>query len=721
MLQGTPIFRYCQNFVMETSSNAPTHQEPTAQEMLQDLLRRAEMQNLQLELEVRFKRNMAIFKEAAPEIYDQFIDYEPQELRLQYTTDGYLNLVNYNLNDRPVYASDPKAFSDKQVSDFILRPTFSSVSFGKSKIMNDAHIHVPLINSLIDVCNDMMATTKVDASKPVGLMIMTGCGLGYQLPGLLKAMDIYTLCIFDPHKDSFYASLHTIDWGEVIKYFLKPGKMIKLLIGMETPDAMADLKLLTDKIGLHNIVYTFLYRHFGSVKEEEFIERYKKEFHLNASGTGFFDDEQVSFSHTAANLNNNVYLFRQEPLKPTALPPLLLIGNGPSLDKHIEFLQRNRSNAIVFSCGTALSSLAKKGIKPDFHVEMERNIDVKDWLEVGTTPADREGITLLCLNTSSPEVIAMFDDACIARKPNDCGEKLINDVAPPDIIRNLPLCNPTVTNAGLSFALAMGFTQIYLIGVDLGMSPEGDHHSSLSPYHTLTEKTNIKNFSPLENTATNYFIKGNFCEQVSTSLFLDSTRVNMQILLTYYDRVKGGVQVYNSNNGAYIQGTTPKPLAEIDDFEPLHNKTDFLYQLKANHFVRFPVTAHTPKSITKNYLQGFFASRKKIGLPKHIDSAEHLYTKLNEIYFAVGKLKESEPVACMLLRGSLHGYFTLILKCCLYQTDLKRFNEAYQIGRKTYMTFLKQCYEIMETNPLKLDDTHDKNIIMAKQLMAQSE
>jgi hypothetical protein len=690
-------------------------------DLLQTLLRQAELQNLQLQLELRFKKNMAIFKEAAPEIYQQFNDYQPKELRLLYTEDGHLNLVNYELDNKPVYPGDPKEFIATQVKDFIASPSISSVNFAKSKIMNDAHFHAPLINFLIDAYVPFNDTIKISCDQPIGMFLMTGVGLGYQLPELLKKLDIYTLCIFDPHKDSFYASLHTIDWGEVISYFLRPYRMIKLLIGMETQDAMAELRLLTDRIGLHSVVFTFIYRHFGSTKEEEFINTYTKEFHLNASGTGFFDDEQVSFSHTVANLNNQTPIFLQNYEKESPLPPLLLIGNGPSLDKHIEFLQRNRGNAIIMSCGTALSSLAKRQIKPDFHVEMERNIDVKDWLEVGTRPEDREGVTLLCLNTCAPDVIKMFSDACIAKKPNDCGEIIIDNIVEQTCegvsVRALPLCNPTVTNAGLSYALAMGFTEIYLIGVDLGMSPEGDHHSTLSPYHALAAKTQIKELSPLENTKTNYFIKGNFIDQVSTSVYLDSTRVNMQILLTYYDRIKGGINVYNSNNGALIKGTISKPLAEIVDFTTLHDKQEIIDTLKQIHFIRPKQSNSLQKHHINRYLRNYFEIRKQIGLPKKIPDRKVFFDRITEIFKLIREQRDKNSITTMLLRGSMHGYFTLMLRACLFQKDQAKYEEAYELGRKTYMTFLKQCYAFMETTPLKLDDTHDKNIIAARKIL----
>lgn len=706
---------------MEPAINPEPPSNPVDQ--LQELLRQAEMQNLQLQLEIRFKKNMAIFKVAAPEIYEQFHSYEPKELRLLYTDDAHLNLVNYTLNNKPVYPGDPKEFIDQQVRDFMALPSISSVNFAKTKIMNDAHIHAPMINYLIDAYAPFNETIKINCHQPIGMFLMTGTGLGYQLPQLLEKMDIYTLCIFDPHKDSFYASLHTIDWAEIISYFLRPHRMIKLLVGMESQDAMAELRLLTDRIGLHNVVFTFIYRHFGSTKEEEFINLYRKEFHLNATGTGFFDDEQVSFSHTIANLNNQTPIFLQKPDKTEQLPPLLLVGNGPSLDKHIEFLQRNRTNAIVMSCGTALSSLAKRQIKPDFHVEMERNIDVKDWLEVGTQPEDREGVTLLCLNTCAPEVIKMFSDACIAKKPNDCGEIIIDDLVAKTCeganVRALPLCNPTVTNAGLSYALAMGFTQIYLVGVDLGMSPEGDHHSTLSPYHALAAKTQIKDLSPLENTKANYLIKGNFVEQVSTSVFLDSTRVNMQILLTYYERTKGGITVYNSNNGAFIKGTTPIPLEEIVDFAPLENKQQLLAELKNTHFIRPPQSDSIKKPQVRQYLNNYFEMRKKIGLPKKMPDRKAFYERITQIFGLIREQRDKNSITTMLLRGSMHGYFTLLLRACLFQKDQAQYEKAYEIGRKAYMQFLTQCYDIMERNPLKLDDTHDKNIIAARKILGE--
>ena len=49
---------------METAHESPTPNNPVDQ--LQELLRQAELQNLQLQLELRFKKKYGHFKEAAP-------------------------------------------------------------------------------------------------------------------------------------------------------------------------------------------------------------------------------------------------------------------------------------------------------------------------------------------------------------------------------------------------------------------------------------------------------------------------------------------------------------------------------------------------------------------------------------------------------------------------------------------------------------------------------
>ncbi len=686
--------------------------QQSVQEMLSAAMRKAEMSQLQLQLELRFKKNLELFEQVAKPIYDQFKDYEPQELRLSFDAQGYLNLVNYKLNNKPVYPEDPQTFTARQVADFKANPSVTAITFAKSKIINERHVHPPLINELIDEYQKLNAGTQVKSDVPIGMMLMTGCGLGYQIPQLLNSLDIRNLTLFDPHKDSFYASLHVIDWGPILQHFCRPGHMIKFLVGMEADDAMAELKLLPDKIGLHKLVYTFVFRHFNSEKEESFIRRYRKEFHLLASGTGFFDDEQISLAHTTHNLNQGIPLFRHTP-ETKGLPPVFVIGNGPSLDKQIEFIQENMAKAIVISCGTALGSLAKVAIKPDFHVEMERNSNVRAWIEQGTSPEFRAGVTLLCLNTASPEVTKLFDTVCIARKPNDIGEVLIQQKVPQ--AHSLQLCNPTVTNAGLSFAIGMGFRDIYLLGVDLGTAPDAQHHSKLSLYYDLEKKTQSTGFTLFEKSKSSYNLRGNFGGEVSSNPILDATRFNMEILLRVARRSLGQIQCYNPSHGAYIEGAEPIALEEIRLAGQIVEKPAVLSEIRARNFIPYSTPPISAEDFHDNYLAGFFATLKTLNLKKDVGNMTELYAELDRLMTQVIRGKQSDPIATMLLRGSLQGYFTLLLKACLFQPTPARFKEAYETGRKIYQKFLRQAGEVMDKNGLAIDDTPDTMIVKLKQ------
>lgn len=685
----------------------------SAQDILQNALRKAEMQHLQLQLEIRFKKNMEMFKGVAKSIYDQFIDYQPEELRLSFDEQGYLNLVNYKLNNKPVYSSNPVQFTKKQFEAFCHTPTMSAIRFGKSKIINLDHKHPQLVNACLDEYTAQNNEKYYSTNGPIGFMLMTGCGLGYQIEHFVNELDIRNLCIYDPHKDSFYAALHAIDWTPILQKMTGPGRMLKFLIGVTPMDAMADMKLLGDRIGLYNLVYTFIYRHFSSVKEDEFIELYRKEFHLNASGTGFFDDEQVSLAHTINNINSGAKFFKYSATKPE-LPPAFVIGNGPSLDEHIEYIREHAPNAVIFSCGTSIASLYKVGIKPDFHVEMERNSNTASWIEHGTPESFRSDLTLLCLNTIAPEVAPLFADACLAVKPNDVGQHIIEGEFPGRNLLPLMLCNPTVTNAGLSFALTMGFKEVYLFGVDLGVRADGAHHSSLSLYYDLEKKTKQKGYSGFERKEGDYEIPGNFDDIITTNPILHSTKTNMEILMRHLQRSGVEFNVYNPNRGAFIDGAQPIEQKDLPTPTTMVDKYAAIQTLKDLNFYTPQSDQLTEEYLRERYLTYFFNLRKSLTLSKNIKNMTELHDEMFRIYKLMQIAKRDAPVTCLLLRGSINTFFSLLSYGVTFCKDKHEFKKLFLIGRKYYMEMLTTAYQLMESDPLRNDTTEDQVAIKLK-------
>lgn len=674
----------------ESSSEAPP--------ALEQLLKKAELQQQQLKLEVQFKKNMELMKRVIPQLYNEYHDYQPQELKLELSADGYVNLVNFKLNNKPVYSEDPVTFARKQVDAFKQKPPISIVHLQKN-LDAGRFKQIELLNNMLTKHEQAINHPTPSGNDPIGLLLVTGCGLGYQLSLLLDELDVYNLCLIDPHKDSFYASLHTLDWGKILKHFAHEGRCLKLYIGQSTFNIMADMKQLADKIGLYNLSTTYVLRHFNSSEEKQFIEQYRKEFHLNAAGIGFIEDEQIGLSHTVHNLNRKLPIFNGK--KSESLPPAVVVGNGPSLDANLDWLRREQDNVIIFSCGSALGTLYKAGLKPDFHIEMERTSPTADWVRENTSEAFRESIRLLILNTVSPNTVELFSNVAMAKKPNDLGSHVIDQVVGTQY-PVLHLCNPTATNSGLSFSALLGFKEIYLCGVDLGMKDEKNHHAKSSVYYDMDEKAQKIISQDMQKRS--YQVAGNYGGHVLTNTDLDSTRANMEILLA----ALRNLSVYNLNDGAKIEGAEPMQPKEVSIAPSETEKSIVIERLFTQSF---DDTSNTEimdeRYVNEHVLKAFFQFRKKLALPKQIDSAKDLFDKLNKIYSDVQTLCQQHPAAGTLLRGTCNAFFTIVVRACVGADSKSSLNQAYQDGKAAYETMLDYGYELLKNNPLRIDESRD--------------
>ena len=155
----------------------------------EELLRKVELQKAQMELSVRFQKNMVLFQKISPNIFNAFKDYQPEELRLSFHAEGYVELVNFKLNNKPVYPVDPKDFAQQQVATFKKKPTLSNITLSKSTPYNDRHFHLDLVNEVLDIFTDDREPKRANTDNPIGLLIMTGCGLGYQIEELISRCD----------------------------------------------------------------------------------------------------------------------------------------------------------------------------------------------------------------------------------------------------------------------------------------------------------------------------------------------------------------------------------------------------------------------------------------------------------------------------------------------------------------------------------------------------
>lgn len=674
-------------------------------EALESLLMQAELKKLQLQVSHQFAKNMALFEQRFPAIHDKFKSFLPEKIELKLDGQQQLNLLNRASNTF-LYSDPAHIYCEKQVELFKQSSYINRLRIGESKSYNDRHLHIRYLNELVKEYDTDKATCSLSSNGIITNLVMTSIGIGYHLPILIKELDIYNLFLYERSLDIFYACLHVIDWQPILDHFKENNRSITFCLGFEPDRALIEIEQSISRIGLHNHVFTFLYKHTKRQDEQDFFKHYIKEINNASSGLGYYDDEQIGFAHTIHNLAFQHPIFTRPKRRNAQLPPAFIIGNGPSLDMHEDFLKERCDNAIIFSCGTSFGSLSKIKVKPDFHVEMERTISMKDLLDFGTTEEDRENVTLLCLNPVSPKLISSFDDVCLALKPNDIGEVIIQKHYDQKKIIKLPFSNPTVSNSALSFAISMGFKEIYLIGVDLGLADKGQHHSKNSPHYKLNK--HIKDIKEVIYTYNdrNFKTKGNLGGKVTTHATLDRARISIERLLHYTKIAIPDFCCFNSNNGAYIQGTTPISIDQIKNFNDI-DKRHVIEQIKDNTFF-YQDKKSTVNLKDTGYLDYFFSIEKQVQLKTSISNAQEFHQEAERIYKLINK--KNDAITHMLLSGSINLFLGLIMENSAYCLDKEKYKSQVKKGIKKFNIFMEKVYINMKNEPLRIDDTHNDTI-----------
>lgn len=670
------------------------------------LIRQAELMQTKMKLGIQFKKNMEYFKEKLPDIYREYHNFEPKSQKLFIDNNGFVNLLNI-ASQTAAYPGDPKEFAENQIKNYLKDPTRFTLAFQAMPEWNEKHLHLKSSNGALEQYRKLDLEERQLNKKLVTFMVVVGCGLGYQVSTLAENLDIQHIFIYDENKDSFFASLHTTDWVHIIESLKNKGGSLKIIVGQNHFNALSAMRLIPADIGLFNIIQSFALVHTNSKENLAFMEGYRKEFHLNATGIGFFDDEHISFAHTVANAKKNIPVFKPNKKKSNKLPPVMVIGNGPSLDMLEQFIKDNAEYCIIVSCGTSISSLYKLGIKPDLHVEMERGLTTAQWITMGTDIEYTKSIPLLALNTVAPKVTELFSHCYQAFKPNDIGASLIQQEGLVDNYFELPACNPTATNCALSYVIHMGFSEIYLIGTDYGMKSANQHHSKNSIYHHIDEnirknkdydKNQGKDYTYSKN---QYPRPGNFGGEVMTLNSLDLSRKNIEILLAKNLQVS----CINPNDGAFIQGAKPIRHTQITIEKNEIIKPKIINKLLETHFNKEKLYKLTEKSIENKYLKNLLKYESSLILPKSCPDIETLHSELKRVFKNLKKLEKIDNISSLLLIGSIQIHFALLYMNALKAIDNNRFQQVYAVGEKYYNELIHNIIKLIKEEPFRLDDS----------------
>lgn len=626
------------------------------------------------------EENLEFFKKKVPNIYSKFVDYKPKYYNL---VADPITGINLEYNGRPVYPESPDIFNKRLVDEFSIKPRYNKIdSMPRYVPGGEDDVHIKTMNQLLEAISplkDLQAKQSLQAVT--NLMFMFGIGTGQQISYLNDKTTIRNLVIFEPEDDIFYASLQTLNWVEVFASAEKENRTVALFVGLSVQAAYdALIGFLRDR-GLHNSAKVYVYKTLNSDKIDALLNTINDRMPMIMRSVGYYDDERISLAHTHQNLKNKMPILASHALAENRYfsVPVFLVGNGPSLDAAEDFLRDNQHKGIIISSGTAIGSLAAMGIKPDFHVEIERNYPVFEWLNSSTTKEYRKGITMLGLNTVHPDVFSLFDTAGMALKTNDLGLQYVSTmIRGEEYLVNLANSNPTVVNGAMAFAVAMGALEIYTFGTDFGLPDNKTHHSKHSIHYKVKDVEGLDFYK-----AEGHPVQGNFKEKVLTNHTLTGARINVELLLEMFPYVR----VYNTADGAYIKGTKAITYNNIilKDIPNKDKAVDSIFKLNfSKKEIVYPKKSETVKD-------------KLYDMPKILDNLEEvLKTDLTDYNSCVdlldrmhmtlrsyGVSSKNSALSYTLIKGTVHS-FNMVMMSILNLTPNVDRNVEYFIKFKPF-------------------------------------
>lgn len=431
-------------------------------------------------LENIFQTNMNLFAQFLPQVHEKLIHTYMPNIQFKMNRNEEIN-INYKGED--LYPSEVYDSVRRQFNQFVQNPdkvNSQAVDIGDEVEGKNFHItflkRTQEMSPIYGVKKGVYNKLKLGA-KEIPIFMVFGLGIGYHLEMILNTYEIKRLILVEQDWELFKASLYIMNWGQVFKYFSISNERGLYIILEQTPEKAAS-KIVqevrdTNPIFMNNAVTL---HHYQAPFFKVMINRLRSEINLITSGWGYFDDELSTLEQTMANVWQRLPIFSH--LKQVRGKTAFIAAAGPSLDKALDFLHEHRECGVLFSCGTALRSLYKAGIRPDFHVTIERTYPPYKALIQGLPAEYLRNIPIIAPSRIYPGIFELTNTPLMYAKLPDAGGGVFHSNIP-----RIPYDNPTVTNGALTMAVALGFEEIVLMGVDFGSKDPKHHHSQGTVYY----------------------------------------------------------------------------------------------------------------------------------------------------------------------------------------------------------------------------------------------
>ena len=659
------------------------------------------------ELIARFERNIEAFEKYMPDVAENFKHYRPQKtIEFFCGPNGVPNLLFVDSNEILYKHLDPLYLCQKQVELLLDGEYFSQVKYNNEPDWC-GQIHHRYMNEAVNILKNYKENVecpKLGSSVPT--CIMLGLGLGYAVGMLYERIEIANLIIIEPNLDLFFASLHCFDWAPLLEFLHEHNYAIYLMLGQNEDQLYYDLATFFDRHGRFLSGFFFNYIHYRNDTINRLAKIIAKDYNRIYNALGFFDDHLFAISHACDTIlkKKGLCLRGKDFPDDIANMPVFVVGNGPSLDKDINFIRKNQDKALIVACGTALESLFRAGVQVDFYAATERIPQVAESLKAIPDPHYLDNVVLLTGDVMHPTTTELFKHTCIFAKPDEPFYWIMAKADPAQARKwaIINLMNPLVGNCGIAATAYLGFKQIYMFGLDNGNKVE-DRMVLHSSFSTVYEDKDVYDGKKvLEYWGEKNLVPGNFGGKILAYGFFKMAIRHMEVIIKDFVEKDPTRTYINCSDGAFVEGAKPLHSSELEEIfdtkEALDKKKvlDFMDQEKT---FTIDITAEKLEEMLakKEYQEAVDVILKFIkNRPTDRIAYVQMLEGVSEILTALSKSRDRN--IAFMLDGTTQSMFILANYCLFHRDDpeqgFKLANEILDLY-VMYLEDTKKLYEFL--------------------------
>jgi hypothetical protein len=520
--------------------------------------------------------NITYFQAHQPHLLERLSEFESAldnghyqaRYELEYKDEGYFDVKELE-TDKYFYASSSQNYAKKATKTVNFKKeestfkTFYDYTFSKEEL--EAYDGHDISSSSYYAYAKIMQLSKEmqpeDAQmREIKKFIFFGTGLGTHLAEIDAKVHAETYLIVEDDLELFRLSMFVTNYQA-----LAQKAKLFFVVFEEADNAEIIFNQFLEK--------SFYYNH------------YLKYFQMHSS-----DDAKMKLMHTTITGQRHliflfssyfkVYLRALDYLKKEyhfldvsgrdtsdsfAGKPVILVAAGPSLHKHLDWLEKYHDKFVVVALTASLKTLEKRGIKPDIvthldpfektcmvHIDALQSQDfIKDCL-------------LFCGSQVPDILIEKF------QKKNVFISQ-VNTMYKTELDYLQPICVGSFTYMVLTM---LGVRELYSLGMDLALDSEtGMSHTADHAYNRTLDTSTVDEIED----SIGYLkavvkTKGNFQDEVLATLTFDKSIQAIKRFSKHYQQ--SYQKVYNLNDGAYLEGFQPTRLESVavEDFSTIDKK-----------------------------------------------------------------------------------------------------------------------------------------------------